>query len=403
MSKRIAIAEILFYLGVLFAFLGGLNLLSFQGYLLFASGAFLIASTLFYGNVKLDLDFFLVGLFGAAYIVFYWLKVEFSINDLIYFLFVPLAFYQVGSNSTKENKKAFILFFSFSIGLFLRATLCVSYTTLFSGFSLGDGEVLFDIWTGEPMARTGLSLCLTPLCGIGCYYLIFHFSFRTFKRKWPLYVLSLIPLTLSLVWSSLLGNRAPIVVFGILIMFLTVFRVLKTDNGTAKMIVFIVSLFVALCLFALCLGLVPSFLSNIEVFRRFLDGGSNSARLQLYKDFFANFYRYPFGGTYVTVTETFVHNFYLDIYNFAGVIPFVLFTVVFVRFFYVIWLYLKNPSSKNDGFEIAAAMILSLVSLGLFEPLFQANPFMFSFFSLAFGSGAAFRRKEYVKITRWRI
>jgi hypothetical protein len=403
MSLRIRLSEISFYLGLVLLFFGGINLCSWQGYFFFASSVILIASIVLRGYFCLDFDFWLIVAFGLSYIACSWISGSVKTNDLVYFLLFPIAVYQIAHFEIRGSQKAMMLLCAFAGSFFARAILMIGYTTLRSGFSLGAGQFILDPWLNERIARTGLSIYLMPAAGLSAYYLLTMFLTKQVRQRWLTSTMSFFVILLSLLWSSLVGNRSPIAAALIFAILVALFKALRIKKKEVRYTILIAAGVAALFALALIFGFLPGFLTNLEVVKRFNDGGSNKSRIQCYTDFFTHFYRYPIGGTWRCVKDTYVHNFYLDIYNFGGILPFAFFTLLCVRAFLTMLAYQKTRSKVNAMYEYAFATMLGTLCLGLFEPIFQANQFTFGFFAIFFASGASLEKNEIVRYTKFKI
>ena len=70
---------------------------------------------------------------------------------------------------------------------------------------------------------------------------------------------------------------------------------------------------------------------------------------------------------------TFVHNVFLDFYVYGGVVPFLVFSLMVG---YLVYKLIKNAVYGRNGlFEIIIGVsLVGILSLGMMEPIYQANP-----------------------------
>lgn len=384
--------ETSFYLALAFLFLASSNFFGKQGFLLAFFAVFLSLYLLFDGLKRPDFGFFLLLLFGLLYNLFTFLDHTWGFNYLFYYLFLPILGYQFAFQEEKKSgKRTLLVLFFVSVGMFLHAVEVVGISFLFNGLRLGEGQPLFRSLSGDIMSRTGLSLYLMPAQGLAVAFL---FSIREFQRNrffWMSVVLSLFVIAFGITTSSLVGNRAFLIAFAVLAVLAILNECFQIKSDAVKIIASGICFVFFLCVMFLMAGIVPDFLKSIPVFERFLTGGSNSARLDIYKIFFTNFYLYPFGGVHRVIDEYYIHNFLLDIYNFGGVFPFVIFCFLF--FVAALQFAKRNASGVlQPRRRYYLYSMLSLFSIGLFEPIFQANQLTLFYFALFIGVGLYLRK-----------
>ena len=265
--------------------------------------------------------------------------------------------------------------------MFVYAFYIVIINLLFFGLSLSKGQPLIsDLSKLTMLSRTGISLYLLPFSCI-CFNHIINFKWKIKSfLNYTLLAFSFFVILFSFIVSMNIGNRAFIIAFLISLIFISFFKILKLKNKIVKNILLIILWIAILSGFCLIFGLVPSFLADIPIFKRFLEGGSNSTRLNLYKVFFAHFILKPFGGIFNYLDDYYVHNFLLDIYNFTGIFPFSIFTYLFIKSILSYYKIKKYTSFPPKNVHFCYIGFVACISIGLFEPLFQANPFTIFFF-----------------------
>lgn len=395
--KRYYMSLVCFLLSCLTAFVGLTNFWSLQGYLFLAAIVLLFFSEVLYRRIKIDKNLILLLAFGGSYNLFAFLHDCWSVRSVVYLLLAPVVVYILGqqSNRSKDRRSLYFLI-SCCLGMFVSAFSTILNTMKYAGLNLGSGQPLIPLFSGEYMSRTGLSLYLMPICGVSLWQIFYH----KFKTNKVLFALSVFVIFFSVYCSSLIGNRAFIMSIGILTALMIGFVILKSKSVAVKIIIF--SLLSIGLVFSLLLmsGAVPDFLLKIAVFRRFASGGSNKERLQLYQEFFANFYKYPLGGEYKVLSQTFVHNFILDIYNFAGVVPFSFFVYLYGHTLYAYAKYKAFCFKPNLSAEAVMAVFWAITAIGLFEPLFQANAFTVILFVLPMGTMSSIHNNRPLKANK---
>lgn len=394
-------SDVFFVAACLFAVLGFSNIFSLQGYLIVVVIVLLLTSEILYDSFFLETNFVLLLLFGLSYCFFSWLDGQFDFRLLVYFVAFPLAVYILGQQCRRKNDRRLLVFVVVcALGFFLSAIFLVVGTTLIAGIDLGKGQPLFSIFDLDaPVSRTGISLYIVPIFSLSLWTLLF---WKGSEKKLSIWAkaISVLVIIIILYWSLFIGNRAPIVVFGLLILVFWLIKIFQSKNSVFRYASVVVITLAGICALLLVTGLVPDFIKRIPVFQRFILGGSDSARLNLYVQFFTNCWRYPFGGVYECIDDYWVHMFWLDIYTMTGIVPFALFSCLFVRTGYRYVMSQRVLRFARPSGNALFACLLSLFFLGLFEPLFSANSITLVFFAALFGYAP---KRTIGKLPRWRV
>ena len=383
------------YVGLFFIFFGCTNIFSLQGYSIVFGALMIYISCFLKGAFKPNRHFWLLVCFCLSYAVFSFLSGEKKLNSFVsaiaYSVFVPIS---IGLSILQDPKNIKLrkgLIWSMAVGLAFSSVLTVLATYIYTGSNLSD--VLITFWSDDGMARTGIQLYFIPLFSLSFAY--FWKLKRNLHRKdyWFGFIGLLFYDVFVFYFSMEIGNRAIFISFAAIF----VYAVIRLINA-AKSRIFRISCYIVLALIVLVIiGLffgilpVPEFLANIPVIERFLNGGSNSQRLSLYIEFLQNFWRYPFGGVFVEITDTYVHNFLLDIYSFGGILPFAFFIILLICYI----CHFRRINSEYSLGDLNKFLFVGVFSLGMFEPLFIANPLYISVFVLLFADCLAVREILY--------
>lgn len=376
---------ILFWSACLLFVIGFSNLFSLQGWLVTAGLLLLLFATVFRKQFSISWGFWLLLIIGVAYNLATFLFDEWSYRYFVYFLAGPAIFYLFIKNSKQNqgilNEKYLgFLLLSCGLGFGLSSLFICIESIKYEGLALSQGQPLFSPWNNGPMSRTGISLIFLLPCSMA----LVPFTLIRDKKQRYLIPSSLLMLLLCTLASSSIGNRAFILAVAFLAILVLLSFVFTQKSKVLKRIFLAILCLVFICIVLLLLGIVPPFLRDIPVFKRFFSGGSTEARLRLYKDFFSHFYMYPFGGLSSSITERYVHNAILDMYTFGGLIPFA--GCLIILYLFVVQLSPKAMLRKTSfGHTVLFWTVCGILSIGLFEPVFQANPFLFVFFGSSVG------------------
>ena len=129
-------------------------------------------------------------------------------------------------------------------------------------------------------------------------------------------------------------------------------------------------------------GGIGQWFGSLKIIER-LTTESLSGRSHVWKIFLEdyNFLRYPWGGKYITEPSRFeyLHNMWLDIYNVAGIVPFIFFVFFCVLTLKRVWIYKKimNLRNNNDEYNMVIFLLLAIILNCAVEPIIEANPYYF--------------------------
>lgn len=314
-------------------------------------------------------------------------------KNVFHFLFLIILFW-VSSRSfeTDLGYKGLSSVIGYFAGCFLYISISCGIT--FAEFGLKSNVRLYiDVWTREYFSSTIASLYLIPIFILS----LSMFGILIRKKHYLLSATFLIPIIISTYISIRLANRgfflaAIIAIFIFCYLIYFQYNSLRKDDKENKYF-FLLYIPLILSFLALIFVLFVRFnvfgiadaMKNIPFLDRIISGGTDKVRSEIYKSFFRNGWRYPFGGLKQSGSlehGEYVHNAFLDMYACAGIIPLICFMFFIVRFVTVI---LVKRRYKNDSilFFVITSLLLALVSISLFEPIFNANGYYFaSYFAL---------------------
>lgn len=383
--------NILFYICCFFLFLTCSNIFGFQKYynILFSLAAF--AYIIVNGKIIIDIRFCLATIFSFSYMLCCLLNNGFHLNFVFYPLLILLLQQFIFSLPTNVSERHLLaMLFSSALGFFISFCLIILASIKHQGF-LFNGGYLTTFWKNEEggiMNRTGLSLY-----GVGA--LSFSFSLLFGTKKWKTMqsvTTSLLTIFFITAMSLVATNRSLVVVIILSVFGFGIGLILKSKSKTVSTITIVTLCAAFAILFAVFTGILkmPDSFYQIPIIRRFLssDYNSDSERLKLYKIFFTNFYKYPFGGLNNLTNFTHVHNIFLDIYTYGGLIPFVIFIMFVVDLFRMIFFISKKERICKQTLLLFISYIVFTFGLGLFEPIYNANPnvmtpvFLFYFYMI---------------------
>lgn len=297
-------------------------------------------------------------------------------------IFLPIIFFVPTSLFYLQDKRLGLFFIiSFFSGLFFQGLLIAGNTFAYSGIFNNTSRQLYDVWTNKRTSCTALTVYLGPLTGLSIYFII-----NPKQLRFLLPVFISIPLISSFL-SYTYQNRS----FFVILFILIICNLLYSFSGKqwSSKIAYIVCAVIFGCfgLYILAVILISNNVFNIAekiikipFLYRVFSGGSNSERINLYKEFFSQIY-YIFGGIKLK-TAAYVHNVWLDIYATSGLIPSACFILLSV---YLIIFYIKAPRGDGNCTRTTFPLLMGWMLVGFFEPIFHISYYAFNsiFFFIA--------------------
>ena len=390
--KKITLSNIYLFLVYSLLFLCGLHFFDLTGYFFLAITLLVFLKALVCKKVRFTRGLLFVTLFSIFFFVFFCLTYKFEIKTIIQYLIGPFCLFVYGQSiATSDNKEKEIfngLFFYVS-GLSFLTIINVLYSGANMGF-FSSIRNFYYVWTpGITKSSTLFSIHADIIAAFSIGVLFW----KKTNRKWYYVLFSSIGLILSIYFSIVLSNRS---FFITLIVALLVAILLSLKRNKKMFYPFFISIIFISSFLLIWLLLIYSnvfglgeLALRVPLLQRFLMGGSNSLRLEIYKTFFMNFWKYPFGGLSTSgllmngsETTEFVHNTFLDVYAESGLIPCILILYIFyasIRGFINI---LKCKDFNNDFLFIA---FIGVLGGFLFEPVVISDPYIFGVFFIFCG------------------
>lgn len=375
----------------------GLHLFRWTGYILILFDLIILIKVILNKQLRLTPQFLFVILFSVAFFVFYITNYGFAVKQIIVYLVSPPCLFMFGQSlfisSSKEERTKLIYksIFSILLGMLLCMFLSMAFTMSKTGLAFySERRVFYLIWQpNEVMSSTHYSLYADA---VFCFALPILFGKYKNKNAFH-YIFGILAILFSVYGSIILANRSFFVVIFIAIwIYGILYLIPKFSQYINREIAFfaamtLITLFIVLILSANIFGLKDE-LMKINVFKRFIEGGSDASRWHIYETFFNKFSQYPFGGmvkeiTYETSTN-YIHNVILDVYMLCGIIPFIIFIVIFI--FGLIGFAGLVKQKENLHQNIAVEMgFLGLIGVFFFEPVIQGDIYIFDFVFIFFG------------------
>lgn len=287
--------------------------------------------------------------------------------------------YLLGCNikSGEENNiNKFIYLVTFSMA---------TYTILFfinnaitNGITSYDINNQTNIWTNKPLWPTNIMLYSSLFMSLFGYILFVE------KKKY-IKVLYFIMFSIIAFYALMLSRRAALLMV-IISLFITFVGMLIIGDDKKKIIsLFVIASIIFLVVIAL---LVTFYLTNFlgfkdivvetDLYKRFIAPTeflffNDMGRSQIRKDFLSHFWEYPWGGSNIhNIIGNWAHDLWLDVYDVAGILAFILMIIYTLLFFYDFIKIIINKNNNNSIKILLLGMSLCILAQLNLEPILEA-------------------------------
>lgn len=372
-------------------FLFALNFLAKPNHLLLSVFSIGIILTIYKKSTfKMTVDLLFIWLFSLSYFLILNYYGRGDLGSIFAYMIGPVGSFFIGYCIVKSNNKfIFKTIMAIVFGNFIHGVLnMIMYFRLYGFTTSVIGVRRFpDIWLGFELTSTLQGTFYTLIVSLLFYSMIL----LTRKEKRGLAIILLISTVFSIMVSFIMGNRTLTVIM--LISFISNFLlyIILTKRNPQKIIKIIVFTII------LILGTGLLYSNNVFGVREFVEGSTwymrsnimaanEDPRIALYQKAISQMFDFPFGGYKMNlVTNSYVHNLWLDVLYATGLIPF-FFLIVYT--FKSIKNLIRLIKQKNTGIELKI-FIFSIYTGFLLnfmvEPILEGVPYMFLSFCIING------------------
>lgn len=293
-------------------------------------------------KVNQPLIFVLLCLFAVSFYAFSYQIGFYSVMAFI----CPMAYY-IGSNIRKTDEdsvRKMIYLFAIAMGshifldffrdLFLRGMERIVHSSSH-----------YDIWTNAKISSTAIAMELDLLIGV-LYYLFVHEKSKILK-----YICTVL-FAVGMLYCLLLARRAQLFMLFVSLLIALLFD--KTISAEKKKALFTVMISAIAVLFVFVVLFVSDFLglrtylNHLYIFEK-LSRGFMDSRLGIYVKAIPLLPRYPLGGQKISeIIGLPIHDLWLDIYDYAGIVPFILMVLYSLSY---AWNIVRLYRCKEISFE----------------------------------------------------
>lgn len=363
---------------MLFAF--SISLFNLAGYIF----ALLVLMLMIIGtsSIKVGIEDIYIIAFSVCYFVFYWINYDIGIETIIIFLIGPWSAFWLGKTyiANYNSSKEFIQFLIvLSLGMFIHGLLnWLAYMNSSHMEYYDYYRQSVDIWRGTIVNVNTTGMYFTFFTGI-CLGVIFT------KQSYKMKLFALTMVTSSLAATVFFASRTLLYIAGIIVLWQSGKLLLSSKLLFRKKIVLIELLicaaFILLYIYINNVWGLNDAFNSLKLVQR-ISAGETTSRWSVWTVFFdnMNFMDHMFGGGDLLENTplNYMHNMWLDVYNVAGILPFILLVVITFRSIKKICYY--NVIARYDHYNesvIVTCLFVAIFLNCMVEPIIEANPYYF--------------------------
>ena len=352
-------------------FLTGINFLHY-GQLILPVICFLLfvdRKMKFYVNSPLT--FVVLCLFAVS---FYY----FSVKDFycVMGFTLPMAYY-IGCNIHEVNEEKIrkvIYLLAISMGLHVILNAIIE-AILHGHHGFFFSSTHYDFWTREKISNTATAINIDIL--LGCvYYLIFHEKNKVLK------IIDLVTFVLAMFYLMVIGRRTPVMMIFIVFVVSFVYETIYLKNTSARLRTAFIRIFVSVIVFVALIVTIYTLnifgakdvLNGYRIIGKFSKGFINDQRFELYFGSFKLMPKYLWGGQHISkILGEQVHDFWIDIYDYAGIVTCAIMIVYSIICLINSVKLLKNNYCSNKFRVLYLGVFVSITLQLFFEPVMTGS------------------------------
>lgn len=323
--------------------------------------------------------FVILCLFGISFFIFSYKQGFYSTMGFC----LPMAYY-VGENLCRHTSLDFkTIVYLVVLGMGIHVLLNFAYDFYIYGPSVVTHRSHYDIWLRDKVnaPTTAVNYVIPTSCA---YYILFRENNKKIKVGYG------IMYSIMMIYNIFLGRRTPLLMLGLVLGFGLLIECLEKKSFKKLFIVFGVLAFVTVIIFLLVATNFNGFREmffNLHIVSKFVVFGLDAERLEILLEALKYMPEYPWGGQNISqLIGIQIHDLWTDIYDYAGVIPFVLMIIYFVvNIMTQINLLKSNGVSKDLKIMSLFVFICCLIQMML-EPIMTGSSIFLISFVMIFAS-----------------
>lgn len=313
-------------------------------------------------KVKNTKIFAVLSLFSVFFFIFSYRMGFYSVMGFC----LPMAYY-IGNNLNTNEENVKKLIYIIVLGMGVHVLLNFFYDFTIYGTELFRHTSHYDIWLQAEAMPTAVATNYMILTGCIYYLLV--------KEKKVLYKYGLLAIyAVMMIYNITIGRRTPFLMLGICLVLCAMIdfgvygsnkKILKRILAVSALILVIFAIFWTFDLFKFKTTIY--WLPFLVKFRNY---GLGTGRIEILLDGIKMMPSYLWGGQKISgLLDIQIHDLLMDIYDFAGIVPFVLMGIFVIYELYSFIKIIRNKKNSSDFKLLLIGVYASMYTQAALEPL----------------------------------
>lgn len=318
-------------------------------------------------------------LFAIFYTTFFLVSNGFSLEPFKTFTFLLLWLVVYNLSKDKSIKQIFIFILLLGYGMAIHGILNFVYNTI-NGTEMIEGRS-YDFWSKTYSSATGQAINFTLFISIS-FWAIF------LQKNSVLKFLSVMVFIVSLVYDVQLGGRTFLILCGgSVVLGLLIYIIVNSIDGAEikKIIFLVISVLVLFLLFIVAFKQnwfgIKTLYENSYLAKRLNNTNStsfrNDGRIEKKLYYLQHFFDNPWGGKFMEEVVGSSHELWLDVYDTAGILPYVLIIIFTFQSIKTVWRIVRERKIESSYRVGLAVYIFVILAQFFVEPILTGSPLLF--------------------------
>ena len=316
------------------------------------------------------LTFIILCLFGITFLCFSYRTGFYSTMGLC----LPMAYY-IGSNVKNHDEESIKnVVYLLTFGMALHLVFNFIFEAFIDGINLFNSVNHYDVWIKDYIPTTALATNLIFILSL-IYYIAFREKNKTIKT------IGLVLFSIVIFYNLALGRRTPLLMLGLCVTVSFVIDKTILNNkriNTSKILkifgVCLLAIIIVVSIYEFNIFNCKEFINNLGIVKKFVQYGFDTGRLDIFFGALKLMPTHLWGNQEIhNILGIQVHDLWMDTFDYAGIIPFVLLIIHSIIFVLVFINLLKNRNISKD-FKMFVVVLFFAVTIQLFlEPIMSGS------------------------------
>ena len=313
--------------------------------------------------------FIILCLFGISFFIFSYKLGFYSTMGLC----LPMAYY-IGSNIKKTDEDS-IKKIIYIIGFGMACHVALNFVADFMiGGTSAIGSIKhYDIWTGDFVITTSTATNCIMIVSL-IYYLLVYENNKTNK------ILGIVLFLIVFIYDIALGRRTPLFMIAIcLLISLIIDKFIYKNDSNKKQLIIMSSIICGLILLVILIYVsnlfnLKNIIDNFGIVKKFKEYGLSSGRLDIFVQAIKLMPEHLWGGMQIhNILGIQVHDLWMDTFDYAGIIPYLLLVAHTILFIITFIRIIKREQLSRDFKLLIIVLFISIAIQMFLEPVMTGS------------------------------